>query len=211
MKGTCVLLRLNFWFSSVLQCHLEVLDKMRVSVFSVLQKLQLKWPSETKKKQVWRGQAERGLETRPSASVQIPMVTQKCGLARGGLTQTSPTLSFLLPSRVSPAGVRQCIPGRSPARAVSSRGADSPSAPLPPPTFLAWLCLIPVSKVRLFPPLFLCTPGTELYGGGATPSLSIERVIFHLVSYRHEVFAIAACVFVPVCACVSLLSFASNF
>lgn len=124
---------------------------------------------------------------------------------------TSPTLSFLLPSRVSPAGVRQCIPGRSPARAVSSRGADSPSAPLPPPTFLAWLCLIPVSKVRLFPPLFLCTPGTELYGGGATPSLSIERVIFHLVSYRHEVFAIAACVFVPVCACVSLLSFASNF
>lgn len=42
MKGTCVLLRLNFWFSSVLQCHLEVLDKMRVSVFSVLQKLLLK-------------------------------------------------------------------------------------------------------------------------------------------------------------------------
>lgn len=52
MKGTCVLLRLNFYFSSVLQCHLEVLDKMRVSLFSVLQKLQPKRLSKAKKKQV---------------------------------------------------------------------------------------------------------------------------------------------------------------
>jgi len=52
----------------------------------------------------------------------------------------------------------------------------------------------------LFPPLFLYTPGAELYSGEATPSLSTDQVIFHLVSYRHEVFAIAACV----CLCLSV-------
>lgn len=78
--------------------------------------------------------------------------------------------------------------------AESSHTTDSPSAPLPPPKFPAWPCLVLILKMCLFPPLFLCTPRTELYGGEATSSLSIGRVIFHLVSYRHGVFAIAACV-----------------
>lgn len=55
----------------------------------------------------------------------------------------------------------------------------------------------------LFHLLFLSTPGTELYSGGA---LSIDGVILHLISYRHEVLAIAArtCLYLSVCSCVYL-------
>lgn len=65
------MLGFNFYFSSVLQCHLEVLDKKRVSLPQVLQKFQFKWPSISKKK-VRRGEEELELEINPSTPVQLP-------------------------------------------------------------------------------------------------------------------------------------------
>lgn len=93
---------------------------------------------------------------------------------------------------------RGCNAGPSPAGAVSSHTAGRPAAPLPPPAFPAWPCLVPVLQMCLFPALSSYTPGTELHRGGATHAFSIDRVIFCLVSCRHEVCALAALVYVSV-------------
>lgn len=156
-----------------------------------------------------RERARTRNQTFPPCSA--PMAMQKCCLAGEGLVQTYPTLSFLLFFWVSPARAQRTqtsVP--SPARPLSSHTAYSSGASSPLPHLQCGL-VSSILKMRLFPLLPLCIPGTKLYSGEDKPPLSTGQEILHLVSCRHAVFAAATCLSVPVSACAFVPFSARSF